>query len=463
MSNVKKDGIWITAEKQITEKLSAFDKNLILDKIILVSEDDKKISLKTDSPIANQTFNNKLMPQFKTKLSELAGHPIDIELELVEDTFNKNTLKDLSQTNTKDAVQNNKTKTSNANKKRTADNAKLNPRFKFENFVISENNEFAANAAKTISENIGTTYNPFLIYGGVGLGKTHLMESIGHAVLENTDKTVIYLTAEDFMNDFVTSLRENKMGTFKKKYRNVDVLLLDDIQFFQGKEELQNEFFYTFNHLYDTHKQMVFTCDRPPNILKRLDERLQSRFAQGLNVDLKPPSYEARYAILKRRLEEENETLPEDVIELVAKNISTNVRDLIAAMTKLTAYSKMTKKTMTVEKTLENLKDFLIDKKQGNINLDKILKVVAEHFDISVPDIRSKKRSQKIVTARHFSMFLAKEMTKMSTTEIGDEVGNRDHATVLHSCEKIENLRLTDPTVENTLEQLKNKLQKMLE
>lgn len=337
----------------------------------------------------------------------------------------------------------------------------LNGDYNFDDFIIGPNNNFAVNAAIAITKNPGTAYNPFLIYGGVGLGKTHLMEAIGNEILEKTNLKVLYVPTEDFMNEFIKCLSENKMQVFKSKYRYVDILLLDDIQFFEKKEQLQNEFFYTFNHLYDTKKQMVFTCDRPPNTLQNLTDRLKSRFEQGLTVDLKPPSFETRCAILRKKMEVNNKKLPQDIIELVARNISSNVRDLNAAFLKLTAYQDMTNKELNIEKAAELLQDSFSDKRQKNFSLDKILKVTANHFEISVSDIRGKSRNKTIALARHIVMFLAHEMTQMSSSEIGSEVGNRTHGTVLHSCDVISNAILSDTSIQTILEQLKNNLQNL--
>lgn len=454
--------VWEESKTQLLNEglISEFESSIYLNKVTFSSYKDNTIFLSCNSEFVLSGFKKKLLEKFITKIENLLDSSIHIDfiLEIQE----KKTQNALSQTEIVKIQEKSELDSKPVEKKikkqvRTEDNLKINTEFTFDNFIISQNNDFAANAAKTVAKN-QATYNPLLIYGGVGLGKTHLMEAIGNEVLDTTNLKVIYVPAEDFLNEFIKSLYEKTMPQFKKKYRNVDYLLIDDIQIFENKDELQNEFFNTFNHLLDTKKQMVFTCDKHPNNLKNLTDRVRSRFGQGLTVDLKPPSYEMRYAILKKKLQIKNQTLPDDVIELIAKNISSNIRDLIAALIKLTAFSSMTNQVLTVEKAAAILEDSFSDKKQGNIKLDIILKVVAEYFDISVPDIRSKKRQQKISTARHYCMYLAKEMTDMSTSEIGDEIGNRDHTTVIHSCQKIEELIISDPKVEINLEQLKNKL-----
>lgn len=465
--------VWDEVIKKVSPKISEFDKGMILPKINLSEIQDETVYFLADSNLAKTSFENKLSKQFTDAFSEVLGKKVTISVECKDTTApiktDKSALSTKQKADTKlqekhsydsNSVENEKLKTEKI-KKRREENPKLKEEYTFDNFVISENNSFAANAAKAISKNPGTAYNPFLIYGGVGLGKTHLMEAIGNEIVEKTNLKVLYVPTEDFMNEFIKCLSENKMQVFKSKYRYVDILLLDDIQFFEKKEQLQNEFFYTFNHLYDTKKQMVFTCDRPPNTLQNLTDRLKSRFEQGLTVDLKPPSFETRCAILRKKMEVNNKKLPQDIIELVARNISSNVRDLNAAFLKLTAYQDMTNKELNIEKAAELLQDSFSDKRQKNFSLDKILKVTANHFEISVSDIRGKSRNKTIALARHIVMFLAHEMTQMSSSEIGSEVGNRTHGTVLHSCDVISNAILSDTSIQTILEQLKNNLQNL--
>ncbi|MEL3908540.1 MAG: chromosomal replication initiator protein DnaA [Treponemataceae bacterium] len=475
MLNEDDKKVWDKALEKLYDSVTDFEKNTILSNIGFVSLEDKILTISATSNLTKTSFETKLYEKTVKVLSELLNKDITIEIEVAKKNNSKKSAK--KQTNSAKPVSKeskpSKDKSLEAKKmqqlenikKRRAENPKINTEYTFDNFVISENNAFAANAAKAITQNLGDTYNPFLIYGGVGLGKTHLMEAIGNEVIEKTNLKVIYIPTEDFMNEFIHALSGGSGGmqAFKKKYRYTDVLLLDDIQFFDKKEQLQNEFFYTFNHLYDTKKQMVFTCDRPPNTLQNLADRLKSRFEQGLTVDLKPPLFETRCAILRKKLQVQNRSLPNEFIELVARNISSNVRDLNAALIKLLAYEDMTKTSLTLEKVAELLKDSFSDKKQKNVSLDKILKTVADYFEISVSDIRGKSRKQNIVTARHFAMYLAKEMTQMSSTEIGGEIGNRTHGTVLHGCTKIEENTLTDPSVQTTLEQLTNNLQNLLD
>jgi len=327
--------------------------------------------------------------------------------------------------------------------------------YSFENFIVGDNNSFAANACIAISKNPGTAYNPCLIYGGVGLGKTHLIQSIGNYVHNNYDKTrVVYVTAETFTNEFIQAIRDGKNHQFKNRYRNVDVLLIDDIHFLQSKDQTQEELFHTFNALYDSNKQMVFTCDRPVSELKNLTDRLRSRFERGLNVDLQPPDFETRYAILKRKVDEKKAAIDEKVIELISKNITTNVRDLEAALTKLMAYSDILNKKITVDIAQEQLKDVFSSPKQSNITIEIIQRAVGDYFNLSPYDLRGKKRTKAIAFPRQIAMYITREITEYSTTEVGLEFGGRDHTTVMHACQRIESRMQADPYLEPTIQRL---------
>lgn len=327
--------------------------------------------------------------------------------------------------------------------------------YTFENFVIGENNSFAANAAIAIAKNPGLAYNPCLIYGGVGLGKTHLMQAIGNLSWKERGNKVIYITAENFTNEFVDAIKTSTTQKFKNKYRTADVLLIDDIHFLQKKNETQEELFHTFNALYDASKQIIFTCDRPVSELKNLSERLRSRFERGLTVDLLPPSYETRCAILSMKLEQRGVSIPQEVINLIAKNISSNVRDLEASLTKLIAYFELTKKPVTLEVAQQQLRDSFGSPRQKNVTVETIQKVVAEYFSLSYADIRGKKRTKAISFPRQLAMFIAREITEYSTTELGIEFGGRDHSTVMHGCQKIEERLKAEPTLEMTINKIK--------
>ncbi len=325
----------------------------------------------------------------------------------------------------------------------------------FENYVVAENNSFAANAAMAIAANPGTAYNPFLIYGGVGLGKTHLMQAIGNrAWAINPKLKIICISSENFSNDFVNAITNNSMPAFKNRYRSADMLLIDDIHFFEKKEGFQDEVFHTFNALYEAKKQMVFTSDRPASELKNLTERLRSRFERGLNVDLLPPNYETRLAILKRKIENTKSRVPSEVLDVIAHNISTNVRDLEAALLKLTAYGDLVGINITMEIAQQQLRDVFSQSKHGNVTIDHIIRTVADHFKLSSNDLKGKKRTKNIVFPRQVAMYIARDITEYSTTELGLEFGGRDHTTVMHSCQKIDERLKTDPTLDLTIQRL---------
>lgn len=328
----------------------------------------------------------------------------------------------------------------------------LKAEYTFDSFIMGDNSSFAYNAAVSISKNPGKVYNPVLIYGGVGLGKTHLMQAIGNAAHEQENLKIIYITAENFTNEFILSLNEKTAQKFKNKYRSTDILLIDDIHFLQNKEGTQEELFHTFNALYDSYKQIVFTCDRPISELKNITERLKSRFERGLNVDLQPPKYETRRAILEKKIQYLETQLPpnvinlipSEIIDIIAQNVETNVRDLESCLTKVIAYAELVGNKITIDIVQQLLRDKFSSPQQGNISIDIILRVVAENFNISLADLKGKKRTKNIAFPRHVAMYISQNLTEYSTTELGSEFGGRDHTTVMHSCQKIREAVKTD-------------------
>lgn len=328
----------------------------------------------------------------------------------------------------------------------------LNENFTFETFVPGENSIYAYNASISAAKNPGKAYNPILIYGGVGLGKTHLMQALGNFIYSNNDKPKIaYTSAENFTNEFTASLKNQTIDNFKKKYRSLDVLLLDDIQFLEGKEGTQEELFHTFNSIYDKNGQIVFTSDRPIKELKGFTERISSRFSRGLNVDLQPPNYENRLAIIQKKLELLHKSIPQDVIEYIAKNCQTNVRDIESCITKSIGFAELVGKPLTVEIAQNQLRDTINDPYSGTITIENIQKVVAEHYNVSVADLKSKKKDRKFVIPRQISIFICCSLTEYSTTEIGNEFGGRDHTTIMHARDKVESLLKTDSSMNSTV------------
>ena len=317
----------------------------------------------------------------------------------------------------------------------------LNQDFTFDNFVEGKSNQLAKAAAVQVSNNPGTAYNPLLLYGGVGLGKTHLMHAIGNQILAlNPNAKVVYLHSERFVQDMVKALQHNAIDEFKRHYRSMDALLIDDIQFFAGKERSQEEFFHTFNALIDSQHQIIMTCDRYPKELDGLEERLKSRFGWGLTQAIEPPELETRVAIMKSKAEAVNANLPDDVAFFIAKRIRSNIRELEGALRRVVANSQFTGKPITVDFAKEALHD-LITLQDKLVTIDNIQKTVAEYFKIRVADLLSARRSRSITRPRQLAMSLSKELTNHSLPEIGDAFGGRDHTTVLHACRKIVQLR----------------------
>jgi len=320
----------------------------------------------------------------------------------------------------------------------------LNKAFTFDNFVEGKSNQLARAASLQVAENIGRAYNPLLIYGSSGLGKTHLMHAIGNAILaKKPTATIVYLHSEKFVQDMVRALQQNAISSFKEYYRAIDVLLIDDIQFFAGKERSQEEFFHTFNSLLDRKHQVVLTCDKYPKEIVGLEERLKSRFGSGLPVSIEPPDMETRAAILMKKTAQSNIHLPQEVAFFIAKRIPSNVRDLEGALRRVIANAQFTGREITIEFTKEALHD-LISLQDKLVNIDNIQKTVADYFKIRIADLSSKSRSQSVTRPRQIAMCLARELTSHSLCQIGDAFGGRDHTTVINACKKVTELKKSD-------------------
>lgn len=319
------------------------------------------------------------------------------------------------------------------------DNNNLNPRYTFDTFVIGDNNQMAHAASIAVAEAPAEAYNPLFLYGGAGLGKTHLMHSIAHYILEHdSNLNVLYVTSEDFTNEVINSIQHKKQEELRNKYRNIDVLLVDDIQFIIGKESTQQEFFHTFNALYNSKKQIILSSDKPPKELDVLEERLRSRFSWGLPVDIQPPDYETKIAILRKRAELDNIYVNDEIFDYIATHIKSNIRDLEGALNKIKVYSKLNKQPIDLELSKIALQDLIDNKNKQKITPELILQTVAEHFNIQSSDIVSKKRSHDIAYPRQICMYLCKKHTDSSLVKIGEIIGKRDHSTVIHGVEKIE-------------------------
>ena len=386
---------------------------------------------------------------------ELTQNNYDLELLLKEDIVEENTI----------IVETFKTEESSETYQISNN---LLPKYTFENFVVGNSNRFAHAAALAVAEDPGHIYNPLFIYGNSGLGKTHLMHAIGNYIIRNSNKKVLYITSEQFVNDFVSMNRKDDTGTnfnyvefFKHKYRNIDVLIIDDIQYLGGATETQKEFFHTFNTLYEGNKQIIISSDSSPDDLKKLEDRLRTRFGWGLAVDIFPPDLELRSAIIKKKIvgEDISKPIPEEVIDYMASTISGNIRNLEGALTRLIAYSATWGSEITLSLAQEALKDYankgLVSEKN---DVAKIQKVVADYFQISIDDLRGKKRSSNISFPRQIAMYLCRTLTDESFPKIGIEFGGKDHTTVMHSCDKIEKEIKNNKELAKTIDKLQKEI-----
>ncbi len=334
----------------------------------------------------------------------------------------------------------------------------LSPKFVFDAFVVGASNQFAHAAARAVADAPGRAYNPLFIYGGVGLGKTHLMNAIGNHIIDNKPTVkMLYAPAEQFTNEFVYSMRNDKMDEFKNKYRHMDVLIIDDIQFIAGKSGTQEELFHTFNALYDTQKQIIFSSDRPPKDISPITERLRSRFGMGLIADIQIPDVETKMAILGKKSEIEGVMLPEDVSYFLASKIRSNIRDLEACMIRLGAHSSLTGQTITVEMAKNVLKDLIHDDEKA-MTVEYIQKIVCGYFNLKIQDIKARKRTRDIAFPRQVAMYLSKILTESSLSEIGKNFGGKDHSTVIHACKLIDQRRKKDEEFDEKIEYLIKKI-----
>lgn len=335
----------------------------------------------------------------------------------------------------------------------------LNPKYTFNSFVIGNSNRFAHAASLAVAESPAKAYNPLFIYGGVGLGKTHLMHAIGHYILQNNPKSkVVYVTSEKFTNELINSIKDDKNEDFRNRYRNVDVLLIDDVQFIAGKERTQEEFFHTFNTLHEANKQIILSSDRPPKEIPTLEDRLRSRFEWGLITDIQPPDFETRIAILKKKADVENLNIDNEVMVYIANKIKSNIRELEGALIRVVAYSSLTNKQINVDLAAEALKDIISNKHSKQITIDLIQDIVASYYNLKVEDLKSARRTRNIAFPRQIAMYLSRKLTDMSLPKIGEEFGGRDHTTVIHAYDKISEGIKKDETIENVISDLTKKI-----
>ena len=467
---------WDESLSLLKKELGDEEYGIWFSKVEYIQAEEAAIYASVPSNFFLEMFKPKYLPLLSGKIEELTGKNLIINMEVRKKGGDageaastqppegeKSTHTGKNSRLSGEAGKASDTSTSGSEKKKN--NPQLQEEYTFDTYVVGEVNHYAFNAASAIARNPGSSkiYNPLLIYGGTGLGKTHLMQAIGHYIHQNSDLKILYITGEGFMREFVevVGMGQKNKDAFAKKYRNVDALLIDDIHTIERGAGTQDELFYTFEALYNKKKQIVFTCDRPITELKGMAPRLQSRFQCGLSVELHLPKYEELIAILKKKMELKKQELKKDIvisdeiIELIIKNISSNVRDMEGALNKLMGYADLVNKPVTMEIAQRELKDIFADPKQGNMSMEIIQRVVAEDYHLTPNDLKGKKKSAGIVKPRHMAIYLCRELTEYSLTEIGQAFGDLDHTTVLHSHRIIEEEIRSDTNLYSALERLK--------
>ena len=335
----------------------------------------------------------------------------------------------------------------------------LNPKYKFDSFVIGNSNRFAHAACLAVAEAPAKAYNPLFIYGGVGLGKTHLMHAIGHYILQNNSKAkVVYVSSEKFTNELINSIKDDKNEEFRTKYRNIDVLLIDDVQFIGGKERTQEEFFHTFNALHENNKQIILSSDRPPKEIPTLEDRLRSRFEWGLIADIQAPDFETRIAILKKKADLETINIPNEVMVYIATKIKSNIRELEGALIRIVAFSSLTNREISIDLASEALKDIISNRQSRQVTIELIQDIVANYYNLRIEDFKSPRRTRNIAYPRQIAMYLSRKLTDMSLPKIGEEFGGRDHTTVIHGYEKISECLKKDDSLKNAISEITKKI-----
>ncbi|WIV12597.1 chromosomal replication initiator protein DnaA [Proteiniborus sp. MB09-C3] len=420
--SVKLEEVWGNALKLIKNELTEVSFNTWLKTIEPITINDNCILLGAPNEFTKGILEARYLTLIKNAIKQISNIDFDIKFLIPgEDISN-----DIGQTIVNEIVENNSSR------------SQLNPKYVFDTFVIGNSNRFAHAASLAVAEAPAKAYNPLFIYGGVGLGKTHLMHAISHYILnQNPKASVIYVSSEKFTNELINSIRDDRNVEFRNKYRNVDVLLIDDIQFIAGKERTEEEFFHTFNELHASNKQIIISSDRPPKEIATLEDRLRSRFEWGLTADIQPPDLETRIAILRKKAKVENIEVPNDVTQYIATKIQSNIRELEGALIRIVAYSSLTNKEITLELASEALKDIISNTRPKEITAKLIKEITAKNLNVKVEDFSSKRRTRSISYPRQIAMYICRELTDLSLPKIGEEFGGRDHTTVIHAYEKI--------------------------
>ena len=381
-------------------------------------------------------ITNRYAPLIATCLSQVAGQPMSVEILTKAEYENKDARK--------------------ADTAMDAGTVQLNPKYTFDTFVVGSGNRFAHAAALAVAESPADTYNPLFIHGGVGLGKTHLMHAIGHYVQQQyPEKRLLYITSENFTNELISAIQQGRNMEFRYRFRNVDILMVDDIQFIAGRDSTQEEFFHTFNTLHTAGKQIILTSDRPPQEIAKLEERLKSRFAWGLIADIKKPDVETRIAIPREKARQEHMNIPSEVLELIAAHVSSNIRELEGSLIRLNAYAQLVNQPITVELCQEALREVLATPKTRQITAQVVMQTVSDYYGVTVDDMIKPTRRREITVPRQIAMYLTREMTNMSLPQIGQVFGNRDHSTVLHACKQVEGSIRETPSMASVVNDIK--------
>ena len=451
MNEIKNNWMEIKETVRREYNLSSISYNTWIEplKIHNVVNDVVNIVIPSDQSHALNYISTKYKSFFQVTISEMFNHMYDVNFILEADA------------KLSEPVEQEKSM-STPFSNMSYENANLNPKYKFDTFIVGSNNKFAHSASLAVAESPGKAYNPLYLYGGPGLGKTHLMHSIGHFILEETpDTKVLYVTSEEFTNEVIDSIRGGNaaaMTKLREKYRTVDVLMVDDVQFIIGKESTQEEFFHTFNVLHAAGKQLIISSDKPPKEMETLDERFRSRFEWGLIADIQAPDYETRMAILKKNADSYDRNIDEEIIKYIATNIKSNIRELEGALNKIIAFARLNKVDLTLSLAEEALKDVIYPNKPKEVNPPLILNMVAEHFNVKAEDITSKKRNAEFVQPRQVFMYLCRDLTDTSLNNIAKFLGKKDHTTVIHGINKIEEeMRISDD-LRSKIEIIKKKL-----
>ncbi len=436
--------IWEEALKVLEEESSAVSYETWILPIIPCGIDGNTFILQVENGFFKEMLEKRHLPVIRNAIKFISKKEYDILIVTEEEQRSSN---------------HGKKENSPRPKKENESARNLNPKYVFDSFVVGNSNRMAHAASLAVAESPAQAYNPLFLYGNSGLGKTHLMHSIGHFILDqDPNAKVLYVTTETFMNEMINSIAINKTEEFRNKYRNIDVLMVDDIQFLSKKEGTQEEFFHTFNALYESNKQIIISSDRPPKEIKTLEDRLRSRFEWGLIADVQPPDYETRIAILRKKAERDHLTVPDDVNAYIAKNISSNIRELEGALTRIVAYATLTNQDISITLAENSLKDIFSENTSAPLTTDLIQQVVAEHYNIRVEDIQGSKKPKNIAFPRQVSMYLCRKLLDISLPKIGESFGGRDHTTVIHAISKIEKQLETDTALQKTILQLEKEI-----